>query len=126
MVYSLGGFISTVGAGIKDEKFAKVLGNPIFPTIAVSVFVIIMLTVLTYKSTFDGKWKMLSVFAIVTLAGVTGIMFLSRYMSKKSRGGFSGGMQLPNPSFFTSPVTQAEPKPQTHASAFDELFDQLN
>lgn len=127
MVYSLGGLISSIGAGIKDEKFTKILGNPIFPTIAVSVFVIIMLTVITYKSEFDGKWKMLSVFAIVTMAGVAGILFLNRYMSKKTYGGFSGGTQLPNPSFFV-PVARHEPAPRNHevVSAFDDLFNELS
>lgn len=131
MVYNIGGLVSTIGAGINNEQFIKAIGNPMFPLISISIIFILILSLLTYKSQYVGKWKWLSVMAIITLSSVASILFLNKYMAKKVSGSFVGGSthQLPNPSYFTDDI-KASPPQQTinidpPSPSFDELFADL-
>lgn len=131
MVYNIGGLVSTIGAGINNEQFIKAVGNPMFPLISISIIFILILTLLTYKSQFSGKWKWLSVLAIITLSSVASILFLNKYMAKKISTSFAGGSthQLPSPSYFVSDVrTALPPQPQQlnpPSPSFDDLFADL-
>jgi hypothetical protein len=124
MVYNIGGLVSVIGAGIQNDKLVRAVGNPMFPMIAISVLFLVILVILTGKSNIADRWKWFSIFAIATLSGVAGIIFLNKYMAKKIVVGsqFNGGThQLPNPSFFnTAPIpVQVSDAP---IASFDDLF----
>lgn len=130
MVYNIGGAISFVGAKIKDEKITKLVGNPIFLLIAISTVFMIILAVATYKSSYTSKWKAFSVYGLITLSSVSIIIFLHKYMERKTLTSFSGGgnssssqsHKIPNIDFFSLDTTVDRSPPQ---GSFDELFNDI-
>lgn len=129
MVYKITSVINAVGAGIQNPYLIRVVGNPLFPLIGISLLFIIILAAITYKS--KTGWKLFSVAAILTLSGTAAILFLNKYMAGKVNGGssnsFTGGntnVHLPDVSFFSNEQPTAGGNQTTdlpHAS-FDDLF----
>jgi len=125
MVYNVGTVLTMVGAGITDKRLIKLVANPIFPVIAISVMFLLILAVMTYKSSYDSKWKAYSVFSIITLSGVVAITFINRYMERKTgtSKSFSGGAtthDIPSNDFFNTAVVTSDAPP---VGSFDDLFD---
>lgn len=129
MVYKITNVIKMVGAGIENPYLISVVGNPLFPLIAISLLFIIILAAITYSSKMS--WKMFSVASIITLSSVAGILFLNKYMANKSKPSntYSGGttnVHLPDTSFFSNAqqqVTGANDNLPT--PSFDDLFNNL-
>lgn len=134
MVYNFNNAIRGAVEKIGGQTAAKSFGNPLMLVALLIVFYILVVFILVMNSTFKNRWKVFSIFGLVGIAAITGIVFLSESMRKKIK--FSGGSTT---KFYDPPVNYFNPNPiinpvntnigynnfaapNTNINQFDELF----
>lgn len=102
MVYNLGSTLNLVGAGLSNKYFIAIMGNPLFPLIAISLVFLLILGVIFYWSDSKDKLKRFSIFGLITILAVAVIIFSNKYFQGKKSSGFTGGnsVKLPDASYF--------------------------
>ena len=124
MVYNIANTFNIIGAGLSNQYLVSVLGNPIFPLIAIAIFLLIIYTIIFYWSGYDNKWKKFSVVSLISIIVLTTILFANKYFhGKKGKTIVGGRSNLPDSSYFMPSVSTTYSNEVAPDAAFSDLFD---